>query len=58
MVHTGIVFDLKRKFRMHFVPYKVPYMNSFRNFTNRFVIENPKQNHAAEYGSDAKSGYF
>ena len=43
---------------MHFVPYKVPYMNSFRNFTNRFIIENPKQNYAAENGSDAKSGYF
>ena len=43
---------------MHFVLYKVPYMSSFRIFANRLIIENPKQNHAAENGSDAKSGYF
>ena len=43
---------------MHFVPYKVPCMNSFRNFANRFIYENKKQNRAAENGSGAKSGYF
>jgi len=40
--------QVKGKFRIHFVPYKVPYVNSFGNLGNRFITENPKQNRAAE----------
>ena len=51
----GIVFG--KKIRMHFVPSKVPWMNSFGNLANKFIIENLKQNRAAENGSGAKIGY-
>ena len=57
---TQELFSSKKKFKMHFVPYKVPYMNSFRNLVNRFIIENPKENCAAENGSgsDSKESLF
>ena len=57
MAHTGIVGE-RKIIKMHFVHYKVPYMNSFRDLANRLIIENPKQKLAAENGSGTKSGYF